>query len=146
MKVLEEIEGLVSSKLNVIKSTFAMFKLEAKLAGLSVFPLILNICILFVVLLTLWLSVMISAGYLVLLLCNNFLLSISAVLLLNIGLLVGTLKYLSFNLKNMSFVKTREYFSKPESPDYDKLEKTSDGSNSAIGPNTSVPTKQTDRA
>lgn len=145
MKVIEEIEGLVSSKLNVIKSTFAMFKLEAKLFGLSVFPLILNICFLFVILLSLWLCVMVSLGYLVLIISNSFLLAITLVLLLNVGLLVGALHYLRFNLTNMSFEKTRDYFSKTESPDYDKLEKASDSSDSAVGSTSSVPTKQTER-
>lgn len=145
MKVLDEIEGLVSSKLDIIKSFFTMFKLEARLAKLSVFPLIFNICLLFIILFTLWLSIMISIGYFVLV-NMNFIWGITAVLLINLGLLIGSLKYLSFNLNNMSFVKTREYFSTTESPNHDKLEKASNSSDSAHRSDAAVPAKQTDSA
>lgn len=129
MRVLEEIEGLVSSKLKLIKTIVSLIKLESRLAGLSIYPLILNICMLFVILITVWLSSMCLMGYLILLVSDNPLLPVFFVLLLNLMILLGLLKYLSFNLKSMSFERTRAYFSEKESADHDKLEKTSNGSN-----------------
>lgn len=130
MNVLEHFEGLVSGKLKEIKTIISLIQLEARLAGLSIFPLIINISMLFVVLITAWISTMFLISYLILLVYNNLLLPILIVLFLNVGVLFGLLKYLTYNLKSMSFQSTRAYCSKNESPDHDKLEKTGNGSNS----------------
>ncbi len=129
MNILEQIEGLVSTKLGVVKSAASLFKLEARLAGLSVFPLILNVALLIVVLLSLWLSTLFFGWYLIYLATENILASTIAIIFVNLLLILGLVKYLSFNLKCMSFEQTRAYFSKEESPDHDKLEKTSNSSN-----------------
>ncbi|KTC90609.1 Uncharacterised protein [Fluoribacter dumoffii] len=128
MEALKQLEALVAAKISVIKTVWSLIRLEAKLAGLSVFPLILNLCMLFVVLIAVWVNAMLLIGYLVFFLSNHFLLSISLVFLINIGVLLGLVKYLSFNLKSMSFSKTREYFSQ-KSVEHGKIEKTDTGSN-----------------
>lgn len=140
MEALKQLEALVAAKISVIKTAWSLMRLEAKLAGLSVFPLLLNICMLFVVLITLWLTAMFLVGYLAFWASNRFLLSISLVLLLNIGFLLGLLKYLSFNLKCMSFPKTREYFSE-KSVEHEQLEKADTSTNCADGQDVTVSEK-----
>ena len=51
MKLIHEVEAFVSSQFNVIKTGLSMTRLEAKLALLSIYPLIITVCMLFVVLL-----------------------------------------------------------------------------------------------
>ncbi len=123
MNVLEQIGGLVSSQMNVVKTIIQMFKLEARLAGLSVYPLLLNICAIFVVLMSTWFSCMLLTGYIFFVLLDNVVWSIGMVLFINIGLLLGLLKYLSFNLKKMSFEQTRKYFSQHDETADENLEK-----------------------
>jgi len=139
MKILEEIEGLVSSKICVIKTIISIIKLETRLAGLSIYPLLLNICMLLVVLIAMWGSTMLLLGYLVIFVSDSNLLAIISILLLNSGLFLGLLKYLMFNLKKMSFEKTREYIAKRESQD-DKQEKEIDYANCNDGKNITIPT------
>ncbi|WP_058388934.1 hypothetical protein [Legionella oakridgensis] len=108
MRIVDELLGLVSSKLEMIKTIIAIMKLETRLARLSVFPLLLNLCMLFVVLITLWWTAMCMLGYSVHLLYNNTIIAISSVLFLNLIVFILLLKYLQFNVKNMGFTKTRE--------------------------------------
>ncbi|KTD60063.1 hypothetical protein [Legionella shakespearei] len=126
MKVLEEAEGYVSDKLGVIKKLLSLMRMEAQLAGLSVYPLLLNLCALFIVFITVWLLAMILIGYGISLVLGNLLLVVFCVFLLNLACLLGLLKYLAFNLRNMSFEKTRNYFTQKENNNYDHLEKTID--------------------
>jgi hypothetical protein len=129
MEALKHLEELVSAKKSVIKNAYALFSLEAKLAELSAFPLVVNICMLFVVLLTLWFTAMFVLGYFLLLANYGLLLSIGLILLINIGLLLALLKYLFFNLKSMSFQKTREFFSKNKREEHEKLKEPSNSTN-----------------
>lgn len=129
MEALKHLEALISEKLSVIKTVFSIFLLEARLAGLSVSPLLINICFLLVILVTLWLSAMLLMGYFIFLTSNNFILSIAIVLFFNLVLFLGLLQYLSYNLKNMSFENTRAYFSKNKSMDHEKLQKADDTAN-----------------
>ncbi|MCW8442897.1 hypothetical protein OQJ05_02380 [Fluoribacter gormanii] len=136
MEALKQLEALIAAKISVVKTVCSLIRLEARLAGLSIFPLLLNICMLFVVLITVWLTAMCLIGYLiflvsghwVLLTSHRLLISISLVFLLNGGLLLGLLKYLSLNLISMSFPKTREYFSQ-KSAEHEKLEKADNSAN-----------------
>ncbi|MGC1182973.1 hypothetical protein [Legionella sp.] len=110
MEVLKQVEELVSAKISVIKAVLTLIQPEAQLAGLSVFPLLLNLCMLLIVLMTFWLLTSLFIGYGILLISNNFPLSLILVLLFNLIALWGLIKYLAFNIKNMSFEKTRSYF------------------------------------
>jgi hypothetical protein len=143
IKIFEEVEGFVSNKLSSIKTTFSIFKLEARLAGLSVFPLLLNMCMLFVVLITLWLSTMTLIGYFCALFGGTFLSAVFLIFILNLGLFFGLIKYLTYNLDNMSFKKTRMNLSPRESSD-DELKKTIDRKNYSDGKNIAKPTRQSD--
>lgn len=126
MKIFEHIEGLVYGKLSIVKMVMEMVRLEARLAGLSVYPLLINLCMLLIVLMTTWLVAMVLMGYGVLLAFERPLVAIISVLALNVVLLGVLLNYLSFNLKKMSFEKTREFFSNTAGNEHDKLEKTAD--------------------
>jgi hypothetical protein len=140
MKIFEQIEGFVSSKLYIIKMGFELVKLEARLAGLSVYPLLLNICMLLIVLMATWFVTMLLFGYGILFKFQSIVLAIGSVLLLNIMLLGFLLKYLSFNLRKMSFEKTREYFSNKVDNDYDKLEEGNHCNTCRDGKKINVPT------
>jgi len=109
MNVLEELDGIVAGKLAVLKTFIALIRLESKLAGLSVYPLLLNICLLLIVLMTVWATGTLLLGYSFFLICHNVLIAIGIVFLLNLAVVFGLFKYLSSNLRQMSFEKTRQY-------------------------------------
>ena len=129
MKLLEELDGYITSQFSSIKSLFSLIKLEAKLAGLSVFPLLLNLCMLFIVLISFWFSLMALSLYFIYIHTNSYWIALGSISLFNLIILVGLFKYLSFNLKTMSFERTRHYFNSPENYDYEKIEKTTDCAN-----------------
>lgn len=130
MDVLKQIEQFFSARIALIKTMCTMMQLEARLAALSIFPLLISICLLLIILMTSWLLISLLVGYGILLFSNNFLLSLFLVFLLNVVLLLCLVKYLAFNLKNMSFEKTRAYFSQNKSIDDEQFEKTVKVSNS----------------
>ena len=123
MNAIEHIEGLVSSKMCAIKTIVTIAKLEARLAGLSVLPLLLNVSLLVVVFLSIWLTTLLLIGYGAMILCGNILCAIVFVLFINLVLMFGLIKYLEFNLKNISFEKTRAYFSNNKDERHDANQK-----------------------
>jgi hypothetical protein len=123
MKIFDQIQGLASNSLGVVKTVFSIMKLEAKLAGMSIYPFLLNICMLFIVLITLWCSAMVLMGYLIAINTGYITIAIGSVLALNLIVGILLLSYLKFNLKCMSFEKTREYFETGKT-DYARVEKT----------------------
>lgn len=110
MKIIEEIEGFFSAKLGVLKGISTLIQLETKLAWASIVPLLINIGMLFIVFLTSWVALMSLLGYIVSHVFNSVIYGISSTLLLNFIISMVLLKYLQFNLKSMSFEKTRAYF------------------------------------
>ena len=124
MKLFENIEGFASDCLSLIKTIVSIFKLEAKLARLSVFPLLLNFCMLFIIAITIWLSSLFILGYYVALAFNSIIIALAIILLINLLILISLIQYLKFNLRNLSFVKTRAYFSKKEEKPYEQLEES----------------------
>lgn len=131
MNSLDNLERLVSAKISVVKNLFTLIKLEARLAGLTVFPLILNLCMLVIVLSTIWLSAMVMLGFAANLLIHNVLLSIFLVLALNSVFLVVLLNYFSNHINKLSFPNTRNYFSQTETNEYEQLEETNFSSDSS---------------
>jgi predicted membrane protein len=144
MKLLEETEGYVSDKLGVIKKLLSLMKMEAQLAGLSVYPLLVNLCALFIVFITVWFLAMFLIGYGISLVLGNLVWAVFCVFLLNLACLLGLLKYLAFNLRNMSFAKTRNYFTQKESKDYEHLEKTIDRRHRTDGQEITNPAQKDD--
>ena len=115
MAVLEQIEDLVSTKLAIIKTIFSIIKLETRLAGLSIFPLLMNICLFLIVLMGVWILLSLLAGYGILIIFQNVLISLLSVLFVNLIVLLILVKYLNYNLRNMSFEKTRAYLTNHKS-------------------------------
>jgi len=133
MKPLDELENFASSKWGVATSLFSLIKLEARLAGLSIVPLLLNLFMLFIVLITVWLAAMVLLGYGVMQFSNNGFIAISSILLINIVVFALLIKFVLSNLKNMSFEKTRNYFSRNQEDDDNDDEKTNNYGNSSNG-------------
>lgn len=129
MEIFKALEGLVSSQMHVIRASLSLTKLEARLALLSIFPLIINIGLLFAVLLSLWLTTMGLLGYGLVLILDNYLYAGLGLLSVNVLLLVLLLWYLKFNLDSMSFKNTRAYLSRGK---YER-QKTSEANNSDVG-------------
>ncbi|MDP3706297.1 MAG: hypothetical protein Q8R24_10415 [Legionellaceae bacterium] len=110
MGVLGELEGLIVSKCGSIKTLMSMTKLEVRLARLSIFPLVINVCMLLVVLMVIWMTAMAALGYGIFLACHSIMAAFGSVLLFNL-LMFGLLRrYLLFNIRKMSFEQTRKYF------------------------------------
>ena len=127
MKLLEQMEGFVSDSLGMIKTVVSIIKLETRLTVLSVYPLLLTVCMLLIVVTTIWFSTMLLLGYFFTLFFESAMMAIGSVLLLNGVLFVVLITYLKFNLRQMSFEKTRACFSKKEEHEDDELKKTSAG-------------------
>ena len=113
MNILDHLEGYFSQNLKIAKTFITLVKFEIRLAGLSIYPLVLNICMLFVILLSAWISMVVLIGYYLVSLMG-FVGAISSIVLMNLFLLFILLRYLSFNLRNMSFENTRNFLSKKE--------------------------------
>ena len=111
MNIIEEIEGYISGQFNSIKMLLSLITLEAKLAGLTIVPMLINLCMFFVILITFWLTAMTLFGYFLYTMTHNYYWAFGAVTLLNLMLCAALLKYLAYNIKAMSFEKTRHYFS-----------------------------------
>lgn len=124
MSLFVEIESLVSAQLDVVKTAVSILKLETKLAGLSVYPLLLNLCLLLIGLMGAWTTSMVALGYILTMMIPNILVCILLVLLLNVGIVFGLIRYLSFNLKNMSFEKTRQFIASQENHDANQKKQT----------------------
>lgn len=131
MEALKQIEGLIHAKWSIFKSVLALVKLEAQLAGKSILPLLVSAGMLIMVLLTFWLLTCVLAGYLVLLQFGSFLIALGAVFLLNLVLMSLLSGYLLHTLRNMSFSRTRAYFSgqMDTRDDYQKKIKVADQAN-----------------
>ena len=124
MKILDELIGLVSSRLHVFKTLLTMVKLEARLAGLSIFPVLLNMCLIFIILSTAWLAGMALAGFGVYQFYQNALIAILFVFVLNLAILALLFKYLQFNIRKMTFEKTRQFLTQSKEDQEHGLQKS----------------------
>lgn len=107
MKLADHFGGLISNRLAITKNIFTLLKLEAKLAGASIGPLLFSGCILLVLLLSLWITVLALLGYLLFLALGNFLPVLGFVLLLNAIFTVIAFRALRIRAQRISFAKTR---------------------------------------
>lgn len=112
MKAVEAIEGIVTSNISKIKTIIAIVKLETQLAGLSIIPLVLNLFMLSAVCISTWGLVNLLAGVLLVkVLGHQWVLIIGLLSVINVGVCLILIKYLAFNLKGISFEKTRALLS-----------------------------------
>jgi|GEM_PF-2280044 len=107
MKFIEHLDGLISSKINSVKGLWTLFKLEAKLAGLTVLPVLISVALLSALAITMWLTTMVFLGCLLHIYGTSLLASIGFVLVLNCCLLLLVGNFLKRGINKMSFSKTR---------------------------------------
>ncbi|KTC86285.1 hypothetical protein [Legionella brunensis] len=119
---IEHLEGLIVSKIAVARGVLTLFRLEAKLAGLNIVPLLTSLAVLIALCLSTWLTVMVLIGYLITLLIGP-LLAMITVLLLNAVALFFVGISLSSCIKQMSFEKTRALLSNQQSEGSHELAK-----------------------
>ncbi len=108
MKVFEEIAQLISTKLNIGLSFFRLVGLEARLAGLSLVPLLCSLVGLIVIGLSAWLTLVAILFFAINMLLNNIMLSLTCLFLLNLLTLAILAKAMLYNVNNMSFKNTRK--------------------------------------
>ncbi len=133
MRFIDELEGLVSNQISVVKTCLSITKLEARLAAICVYPLLINLCMLLVCLTSIWLTAMGMLGYVFMHVFNNALIAMACVFLVNILLLGILLGYLLSNLKKMSFAKTRAYLANNREPESHEFKETGDDCNGNPG-------------
>lgn len=130
MKFIDNLEGLVTTRLAIAKEIWTLFKLEAKLARLSLYALLINVCAMIGLFITVCLSAMVLVGYLVTLATGGSILAgIIVVLLINVCLLLYILQHVPTNLQQLSFEKTRASLT------YNKLRDTNDNQDLPVSPN-----------
>jgi hypothetical protein len=111
MQALNELEGLLTHSWQVAKAFFSLVKLEARLAGLSVYPLLICLSLLLMSLMSLWLFSFVILGFIFMHLLHNPWLAMGCVFFLNALTLGFLIYYVILTLKNMSFEQTRAYLS-----------------------------------
>lgn len=129
MNIIEELEGLISSKTKSMQLLLSLLKLETSLARFSIIPLVFNIIVILVIVLTTWFATMMLWGYLFYMLSTSVLLAVVSIVLLNLILLYFLLRLMKYNLKNMSFEKTRAFLSSKESYEENESKKITDRTN-----------------
>ncbi len=123
MKFIEHFRGLFANKTEYAKGMYALFKLEAKLAGLNIVPLLVGIVLLLVLGITIWLTLMFLLGYLLIILTKQPATAIIIVLLVNSGLAFYIIRDIKRRLLQMSFARTRDCLRTPEKDEYESEEK-----------------------
>ncbi|MBA3536124.1 MAG: hypothetical protein H0T84_05875 [Tatlockia sp.] len=113
MNFIKHLESFVSSKLEITKDIFKLSLLEAKLAAMNITPLLLNLTLLSVFLLTLWLTLMVFLGELVLMFTKEPLIAIGTVLIIHLILIVFLARDVKTRLQQMSFSRTRDCLREP---------------------------------
>ncbi len=126
MEFIDQLDGLVSSRWQALKGILSIFKLEARLAKLSIVPLVINLLVLFILLGSTWLSALLLIGYGLAVYFNSFFVSAIGVFALNAGLLLLIVRFSLTNLRRMSFEKTRECLSTQPRSNQNELKKTVD--------------------
>lgn len=96
--------------LRIGKNRLKLFAVEYKLAKSTIKPLFLLIVLLFMSLFTLWALLLTLIGFGIYALTANIFLSLSIVLLVNLGFLILFTQGIRFLIKIGSFPKTRKNF------------------------------------
>jgi hypothetical protein len=130
MKVVEELEGLVSSKWEIFKSIISLIKLEARLASISAAHVLVGILFLFIIVITTWLMLMALIGYGIFVLYPSPALAITSTLLINLVIVGVVLKHVLDCANSMTFEKSRRFlFADKETGEHD-LPQTTDARDS----------------
>lgn len=114
MMFIRRLERMIANKFGISGDLFQLFKLEAKLAGMTLPSLMVKLSLLIPIAIVLWLSMMILLGDLVYLATKQPLIAIAAVFILNLIIALILLRGLKRHLQEMSFARTRDCLKKPE--------------------------------
>jgi len=126
MEFVKHLEGLASSHFKIAKGILSIFKLEARLAKSSIAPLIASLFVLFIILLSSWLSLMVLGGYILTLTLHNILYTLLIIFIFHLFLLLLLGRFLLITIRRMSFEKTRECLSYQSGSLRNELKKTTD--------------------
>ncbi|WP_028387877.1 hypothetical protein [Legionella fairfieldensis] len=107
MKLIEELEGFFSSRIAIIKDFYVLAKLEASLAGQSIYPLILYLSVLMPLICAIWLTLMLTLGVVLFPFLESMVLILLIVLSLNVCFLIVIIQKIKKLLKEISFSRTR---------------------------------------
>lgn len=103
-------KGLITNQLGLIRACLSVTTLEAKLAVNSVLPLLVTVFLLFICILSTWFTVLVLIAYSLMQMVHSVLLVLVSMIGLH-GIVLVILWYcFRFNLKQLSFQKTRAYF------------------------------------
>lgn len=109
MNLLKAFEGLLFTRVSIFKSVCKLANLEIQLARLSIYPLIIWICLLIPVLSTLWLTILLGAGYGLQLLFKDLWITVSVLCLTQLGLILIIVGSIKKHLNRMKLSHTRDY-------------------------------------
>lgn len=114
MSLIRRLERMIANKFGISSDLFQLFKLEAKLAGMSLPSFMVYLGLLIPVAISLWLSLMILLGYGVYLATQQPVFAIAAVFILNLLITILLLIGLKRRSQEMSFARTRDCLKKPQ--------------------------------
>lgn len=117
MRLLKEIEGFISNQCHALSILFSIINLEITLAKLSIYPLLITVLMFGIVLISFWLTTSALLGYGIFWMTDNVFMALGGMLFCQGIALVFLIKYLRFNVKNMSFERTRRYLNGLSSPE-----------------------------
>lgn len=126
MGAWSEVEGLIASKLQSIKTLLSMTALEAKLTQLSIAPFMVTGVMLLVVLVTVWVALMGMLGCVIWEMQHRLMWAFGSILLVNVIILFILQRCLVYHLRHMSFQKTRQYIKSITTLEAYERAKTSD--------------------
>lgn len=126
MEFINHLEGLISDKLTIVKDLWTLFKLEARLAGLTIFPLLIVLGMLISMIFTLVITSMLLIGLLITKYTGEPLFAVGYILVANLFILLYLLLNLKKRLRQMSFAKIRSCLNSPLRDAYEFKKKTSD--------------------
>lgn len=109
MSLIQEMKGVVMNLLGVINACLSVTTLEAKLAAYSVLPLLATVFFLFICILSSWLTIMAVVAYGLMQILHSVWLVLAGMIGLHGIALIILACCLRYNLKQMSFEKTRTY-------------------------------------
>ncbi|HBI22306.1 MAG TPA: hypothetical protein DDY37_06980 [Legionella sp.] len=109
MSLIDEAVDLVSSQVHWMKTCLSITRLEATLAGLSVYPLLVLVCLFMVCFMGFWCTSLLFLGLVLMQALGNLMVVLGLICVTNALLLCLILRYLHLYLKRMRFEKTRAY-------------------------------------
>lgn len=120
MNVIEHLQGLVISRIKFFKSILTLFQLEAKLAGMTLLPLLLTLGISIVLLLVMVMVIFAIGGYVIWLYTESPMIALSSLFLINVLLLFYLSRRMKTLFTQLSFEKTRRVLQNTEKKDDDE--------------------------